>query len=132
MLPLLYAILAAAFFVYTFPDDVSAHHVIGVIVTGLSFALWIVSRVQLGNAFSLAPKSKFIVSTGIYSKLRHPVYYFSITAVLGLAVYSLNAFVFVALVALILVEIIRIRAEEKLLLSSFGKQYLEYKKSTWF
>lgn len=132
LIPVIYAVVACIFFTFTWPENSELHHWAGVIIALISFVLWIVSRVQLGNAFSLAPKSKFIVKSGIYSRLRHPVYYFSITAVLGIVIYTLSLIALLALVLLVLLELARINAEEKILIETFGNEYLAYRKSTWF
>jgi protein-S-isoprenylcysteine O-methyltransferase Ste14 len=39
---------------------------------------------------------------------------------------------FIIWVAIILMQIRRIRNEEKVLAEKFGDEYLEYKKGTWF
>lgn len=93
--------------------------------------LWIVARTQLGYAFSLMPKAKYLVTTGLYSKLRHPVYYFSILALIGILIFSWNIYVLIAVIILIALEIIRMRKEEEVLIKKFGKKYKEYKQTTW-
>lgn len=132
IMPILYAVLATIFFVLTWPDVVKPNHYIGVCITFIAFALWIVARVQLGNAFSIGAKARQLVTTGLYSKLRHPVYYFSILAVLGSGVYIWSPFVFIPIVLLIGLEMYRIRNEEHVLTLKFGKAYKEYKSTTWF
>lgn len=132
LLPVLYAVAATALIIATWPKNAEINSYLGALITLASFVFWIIARVQLGNAFSLAPKSKFVVKSGLYSKLRHPVYYFSITAVLGIVVYSWSLLGLAALLLLICVEIVRIRAEEKLLIKTFGKEYLTYRQGTWF
>lgn len=93
--------------------------------------LWIVARTQLGYAFSLMPKAKYLVTTGLYSKLRHPVYYFSILALIGILIFSWNIYVLIAVIILIALEIIRMRKEEEVLTKKFGKKHKEYKQTTW-
>src|SRR5438309_10003307 len=46
-----------------------------------------ISRVQLGNSFSIAPLAQELVTRGIYAKVRHPVYVFGILLLTGLALY---------------------------------------------
>jgi len=132
IMPILYAVLATIFFVLTWADIAKPHHYIGVCMTIIAFALWIIARVQLGNAFSIGAKASQLVTTGLYSKLRHPVYYFSILAVLGIGVYIWSPFVFIPIVLLIVLEVYRLRNEEYVLAAKFGKAYKEYKSTTWF
>lgn len=77
------------------------------------------------------PKAKYLVTTGLYSKLRHPVYYFSILALIGILIFSWNIYVLIAVIILIALEIIRMRKEEEVLTKKFGKKYKEYKQTTW-
>ena len=127
-----YVSLAAVFCIATWPGKPGIHHFVGAIITGLAFTLWIIARIQLGNAFSIAPKSKYLVTSGLYGKLRHPVYYFSILAVLGLVVFTWQPNLTIPLAILIPLQMLRIRKEEQLLLGTFGDEYRQYKSRTWF
>lgn len=133
LVPLIYLIASSVFFIVVLNrTSVETHHVIGVLLTLTSFGFWIISRIQLGNAFSIAPKSRYLVTSGIYGKLRHPVYYFSITALIGISIFVWNWIFVIPVLTLVIVEILRIRSEEKLLTLRFGNEYSNYKKSTWF
>jgi protein-S-isoprenylcysteine O-methyltransferase Ste14 len=94
--------------------------------------LWIVARLQLGSAFSFRPKARRLVTSGLYSRLRHPVYVFGTvagwSALLTLQIWPLLAFG----VALIPLTLWRIRREERVLQETFGRQYDEYRERTWF
>lgn len=133
LMPVAYLLASLMLFVLTLMyTDIQTHHIIGIVVTLVAFALWITARVQLGNSFTIAPEAKHLVTTGFYSKLRHPVYYFSILALAGLSIFIWSPYVLLVLVALITLEMVRIREEEKVLTRAFGKEYEEYKKQTWF
>lgn len=104
----------------------------GIGIAAIGFTLWILARVQLGKSFAVRAEARALVTTGLYSKIRHPIYFFAGFAFLGL---------FVAwgkLIPLILfpfgysVQIPRIRKEEKVLEDAFGDEYRRYKQSTWF
>lgn len=132
LMPVIYATLAIMYFVLSWPAKPLAYHFAGVTITLVAFAFWLVARVQLGNAFSVAPKASYLVQSGVYSKLRHPVYYFSIAAVAGIGLYVWSIFALVPTIGLVLLEVYRIQKEEKLLEQEFGKQYTDYKQKTWF
>ena len=51
---------------------------VGVTLALVSASLAIVARTQLGNSFSVTPKAKDLVTHGLYSRLQHPMYLFSI------------------------------------------------------
>jgi protein-S-isoprenylcysteine O-methyltransferase Ste14 len=56
---------------------------VAVSVAALCFPLWILARLELGSAFSLGAKANQLVTTGLYSRIRHPLYFFGTIA--GLA-----------------------------------------------
>jgi len=131
LMPLLYLVVSILFFVQSWPKEPQPHNFVGAVMTLMAFALWIIARIQLGNAFSLAPKANFLVTSGLYSKLRHPVYYFSILAVVGIGTFIWEAYMLLPVVLLVVLEYLRIQKEEKLLVAKFGADYLVYKKRTW-
>ncbi len=112
--------------------DFSGIQTAGIMISVVSFILWIVSRIQLANSFSVAPKATELVSSGIYSKIRHPVYVFSFLAVLGIFLFLQNWILFLLLIPLIILQIFRIRKEDKILVKEFGDTYTQYQRNTWF
>lgn len=130
IMPILYWAATSTLFLMLFSGG--THQWIGITITNIAFVFWIIARVQLGNAFSIAPKTNFLVTTGLYSKLRHPVYYFSILALMGVCIFVGNPLLIIAIFALVLLEWFRIQKEEALLAKQFGKDYAAYKKQTWF
>lgn len=104
----------------------------GLVSAIIAFPLWIVARVELGSSFSFRPEARGLVTTGLYSKLRHPVYVFGTVAALG-ALLALQIWPILAFgVALIPITLSRIRREEKLLGMLFGELYEQYRRQTWF
>lgn len=133
LIPVGYMLATLGYFIYAWPTaSPAAHHLAGSIMATISFGLWILARLQLGDAFSIAPKSTRLVTRGLYAKLRHPVYYFSITAVMGIGLFIWNLLVLIPITFLIALEVMRIRAEERLLIAHFGQEYITYKRQTWF
>ena len=62
-------------------------------ITGLaiaipSFLLLALARIQLGRAFSLQAKASTLVTTGLYSRIRNPIYFFGALMILGVIVWS--------------------------------------------
>ncbi len=106
---------------------------IGAVVAVAGLALWITARRQLGASFSLAAKAKALVNTGLYSKFRHPVYYFGFVAYCGIALiwgHWIALVCFVVLYAIL--ELPRMVKEERVLTETFGDAYREYRAQTWF
>ena len=83
----------------------------------------------LGNRFSGLPEHK-LVTTGIYSAIRHPSYLGLIMSSLGWGL-AFRSGVGVLLTLLLIVPIVgRIRAEENLLRTQFGTEYDAYRTRT--
>ena len=108
------------------------HYIIGLSLALVSFVLWLKSRYDLGKSFSIKPEAKALVTNGIYSKIRNPMYFFSFFVVLGLII-SFNIFyLYFMSLLLFLIQIVRVKKEEKVLEAKFGEQYIDYKNKTWF
>ncbi|WP_291271542.1 isoprenylcysteine carboxylmethyltransferase family protein [Geothrix sp.] len=106
--------------------------ILGAIIVIVFLALLTVARRQLGNSFSITAEARNLVTTGIYSRLRHPVYVFSSVLVLGLALYFKMPWLAVILIIILPMQFLRARQEEKILTQAFGEAYLAYRKTTWF
>ena len=104
----------------------------GFVLTLLSLVLLFVARLQLGRSFSIKPQAKRLVTGGLYSKIRHPVYVFGILALLGFILYLQQPSLLGVLALLIVFQFYRSRKEEQVLQEKFGDRYLEYKRQTWF
>jgi protein-S-isoprenylcysteine O-methyltransferase Ste14 len=76
-------------------------------------------------------KGHQLITKGPYGIIRHPSYLGALIAMVGSAIF-LNSFIGVvtAVVAMMVAYVIRINAEEKMLVSSFGTLYREYQKHT--
>ena len=56
--------------------DQSPRLTIGIVVGLPSFMLMIISRRQLGKSFSMMPEARGLVTTGLYTRIQHPMYLF--------------------------------------------------------
>lgn len=94
--------------------------------------LWFVARRQLGTAFSVQAEARHLVVTGLYAKIRHPIYVFGTSAFL-LVLLALQGWPgLVIWVILIPIQLIRAGREERILAQAFGAEYVAYRRSTWF
>jgi protein-S-isoprenylcysteine O-methyltransferase Ste14 len=106
--------------------------VIGAVIAGISFPLFALARWQLGSSFSVKAKAGQLVTTGLYSRIRNPIYLFG-----GLFTVGVSLFVSVwgpLLVALVIapIQVYRVRKEDQVLAGAFGLEYERYKSRTWF
>jgi protein-S-isoprenylcysteine O-methyltransferase Ste14 len=59
------------------------HHIAGLIVALVGLGFRILSRIHLGDSFSVKSEAKKLVTSGMYSKIRNPIYIFSLLAFTG-------------------------------------------------
>ena len=95
-------------------------------------SFWFVARRQLGVAFSVRPEARQLVTTGLYARLRHPIYVFGTMAFL-LVLLGLQGWQALVIWAILIpVQILRARREEGVLAQAFGTEYEAYRRATWF
>lgn len=99
-------------------------------VVGISFI--IVARVQLGKSFSIKPEAHELVTTGLYSKIRNPIYVFGTVTLAGVFLVLQKPALWIFLSILVIVQVIRARREARVLEAAFGDAYREYRRKTWF
>lgn len=104
----------------------------GVAIALPAFVLVIVSRLQLGRAFSVTAKASVLITSGIYSRIRNPIYVFSTIMMLGVIIWTGRPRLLLFLAVVVPLQIFRSRREGAVLEEKFGDEYLAYKRQTWF
>lgn len=107
-------------------------HILSSILFVTSTILWVMARVQLGSSFAILPAARELIVTGLYRKIRHPIYCFSSLAFASVAVVAKEWYFYLGLFLLIIIQILRAKNEEGCLVQKFGWRYDAYKKTTWF
>jgi protein-S-isoprenylcysteine O-methyltransferase Ste14 len=126
-------LLAIVCIVYQFlPANWNAARIAGLAILIAGMALVTLARIQLADSFSITPQATKLVTHGIYSRIRNPVYVFLAAALAGLILYLDLPNLFLAFVVLIPLQIVRARAEGRVLEQHFGEEYRRYKSTTWF
>ncbi|MFZ0635670.1 MAG: isoprenylcysteine carboxylmethyltransferase family protein [Candidatus Acidiferrales bacterium] len=97
-----------------------------------SLALWIVAQFQLGDSFSITPQARALVTQGIYSRIRNPIYVFSTIFFAGIMLFFGMPVLLLFFLAIIPVQIVRARKEAAVLEAKFGDAYREYRRKVWF
>ena len=112
---------------------VSPRYVVGLSIGVIGFVLWMVARQQLGKSFTVSAQAKALVTTGLYSKIRNPIYFFGGIAFVGVFLAWGNMYALVGVIVLYFVmQTLRARKESAVLEQAFGEEYRRYKASTWF
>jgi protein-S-isoprenylcysteine O-methyltransferase Ste14 len=134
VITLLLAVVAfgcAAYFIVASHQTWTPLQIAGAAIVIPSFVLLLIARIQLGGAFSIKAKAQKLVTAGLYSRIRNPIYVFGGLFVAGFFLY-LGPIWLLLFIVLIPVQIARARQEEKVLAEKFGEDYQRYKAKTWF
>lgn len=110
----------------------TAWRIVGMAIAAPAFLLFVVARIELGRAFSVRAKATTLVTTGVYSRIRNPIYFFGAVMIMGIVIWTGRPWLLLFLAALIPLQVVRSRKEERVLTEKFGAEYLEYKRKTWF
>ena len=110
----------------------TAMRIAGVVLGLPSLALLVVARIELGGAFSVRPKAQALVTHGLYSRIRNPIYVFGTLTIVACFLYIRQPLCIFLLLVLIPLQMYRARQEEKILEAKFGEEYRQYKVRTWF
>jgi protein-S-isoprenylcysteine O-methyltransferase Ste14 len=114
------------------PAILTLSNIVGLVLMVFGFVLWVTARLQLGDSFSVSAQARRLVTHGLYSRIRNPVYVFGAVALSGLVLAMGKPIFLLALLLLVPLQIKRARAESKVLEEKFGDAYREYCNNTWF
>jgi protein-S-isoprenylcysteine O-methyltransferase Ste14 len=109
-----------------------AARIAGIAIAFSASVFFVLARVQLGRAFSVEAKASTLVTTGLYSRIRNPIYFFGALMILGAIIWTERPWLLLIFAVLIPMQMQRARKEEAVLTEKFGAAYLEYKRKTWF
>ncbi len=131
-LPLAAGLYALYFVFFRGPGPHDAVRGVGLALALLGLGGVILSRYTLGRSFSVRPKATELVTTGIYSRIRNPIYVSSVIFLVGLIVVVRRPVLGVLLLIIVPMQIIRARREAQVLEAKFGDAYRQYRARTWF
>jgi protein-S-isoprenylcysteine O-methyltransferase Ste14 len=92
----------------------------------------IIARYTLGKSFSVRARATALVTRGIYSRIRNPIYVSGILLFFGVFLMLGHPQMLSIFVILIPLQVVRARREAAVLEAEFGDEYREYRKRTWF
>lgn len=114
------------------PVSWTALRIAGLCLMIAGFILWTIARFQLGAAFAVQAVARQLVTRGLYSKLRNPIYVFGSWVFAGaILVFGKPGWLLI-FVLLIPLQIWRAKKESAVLEAAFGEEYRKYRASTWF
>lgn len=106
--------------------------VAGATLVAVGLPLLILSRLQLGHAFSVAPKATTLVTNGVYARIPHPMYAFLDVALLGVVIVLRQQWLIAVWLGLVLVHAWAARREAAVLERAFGEAYRTYRAHAWW
>jgi protein-S-isoprenylcysteine O-methyltransferase Ste14 len=127
------AAVGALFWVLiTWSSPWNTQRYIGTVLAAVGVCFIGVARFQLGKSFSVRPEAHELVTTGLYSKMRNPIYVFGMVMITGLILVLQRPALWLVLAAVVVGQTIRARREARVLEAAFGDAYREYRRKTWF
>jgi protein-S-isoprenylcysteine O-methyltransferase Ste14 len=105
---------------------------IGTALVVVGMGLIGLARYQLGKSFAIRAEAHELVTHGLYSKIRNPIYVSSLVLFTGVVLVLQQPVLWIALSAMVVVQVIRARREARVLEMAFGERYREYRRKTWF
>ena len=125
--------LYAIYFVFVHgPGPRDAVRWVGLAVCFVGLSGVILARFTLGRSFSVAPRATELVTSGIYSRIRNPIYVSGLVFLVGLILMLRLRYLWVLLPVVVIMQTIRARQEARVLEARFGDAYREYRERTWF
>ena len=106
--------------------------VIGFLIALFGTVMLFLARYQIGDSFTVSPQARRLVTHGVYSRIRNPIYVFGPILIAGLALYWNRSYFLWAFAFLIPMQAWRARKEARVLEVKFGEDYRTYRRQTWF
>jgi protein-S-isoprenylcysteine O-methyltransferase Ste14 len=131
---LVFAILpiVIAYYFWSYPPNPwTWMQTVGVCLMAIGFPLWLTAHVQLGSAFAVAAEARTLVTHGLYSRIRSPIYIFGSIGIAGAFLMLGRPYLLLLFAILIPLQVVRTRKEARVLEEKFGQEYLNYRRSTW-
>jgi protein-S-isoprenylcysteine O-methyltransferase Ste14 len=118
--------------VATRPGVWNTPRIVGLCIAIVGAIFFMTARWQLGRSFSLTPQARELVTWGLYSKIRNPIYVSGVIFLVGILIALQRPFAFLVLLILIPMQIFRAHKEAAVLEAKFGDQYRKYREGAWF
>ena len=128
----MFVICALLWFVFTMPGPWDLQRTIGAGLVAVGLGGIAVSRYQLGRSFSIRAEAHRLVTHGIYSKIRNPIYVFGALLFAGFVLVIHRPILWLGVLAIAVMQTLRARREARVLEAAFGDAYRDYRRRTWF
>jgi protein-S-isoprenylcysteine O-methyltransferase Ste14 len=128
----IFAVVAGFWFLFTWKTPWNGERYAGIMLALVGVSGIFLARYQLGRSFSITPQAHHLVTTGLYSKIRNPIYVSGTVMIAGFILVLQLPALWIVLAVLVIGQTIRARREARVLEAAFGDEYREYRRKTWF
>jgi protein-S-isoprenylcysteine O-methyltransferase Ste14 len=119
-------------FIFTLPGRWDWRRSLGTVLLIAGVAGIALARYQLGRSFAIKAEAHQLVTHGVYSKIRNPIYLFGTVLIAGFVLLIHRPMLWLIVPAVIIVQTLRAHREARVLEAAFGDAYREYRRKTWF
>src|ERR1039458_8462654 len=120
------AVVVVLWYVFSRPSPWDWQRSAGVALMIVGYAGIATARYYLGKSFALRPQAHQLVTHGVYSKIRNPIYVFGLIAIAGLVLVLHRPVLWLLVVAIAIMQALRAHREAEVLEAAFGDAYREY------
>ena len=114
------------------PEHWGTPQIAGLCLLVGGFVLWTIAHFQLGSSFSVTAQARHLVTNGLYSKLRNPIYVFGSCVIAGVILLAGRPIYLLIFVVVVPLQLWRAQKEACVLEEKFGDEYRRYRAGTWF
>jgi protein-S-isoprenylcysteine O-methyltransferase Ste14 len=114
------------------PTPWNAQRYVGTALAVVGISGIAIARYQLGRSFSIKAEAHHLVTRGLYSKIRNPIYVFGTVLIAGFFLVVQRSALWILLGVVIIGQMVRARREARVLEAAFGDDYRAYRRKTWF
>ncbi len=123
---------ALLWIIFSRPGPWDWQRIVGTALVVLGMGGIATARYQLGRSFAVKAEARQLVTHGVYSKIRNPIYVFGTVMVIGFVLVIHRPILWLLVLAIIVMQMVRARREATVLEAAFGDAYHEYRSKTWF
>jgi protein-S-isoprenylcysteine O-methyltransferase Ste14 len=121
---------ALLWFIFTNAGTWNFQRILGTVLMLVGITGIATARYQLGRSFAVKAEARQLVTRGLYSNIRNPIYVFGTILIAGFIVFIHQPLGW--LFVLIVMQVIRAHREAQVLEAAFGDDYRDYRRKTWF
>ncbi len=126
------AVCALLWFLFALPEPWDLQRKVGTALVLVGVVGLAVARYQLGRSFAIRAEAHQLVTRGIYSRIRNPIYVSGTILIAGFVLIIHRPVGWLLVVVIVVMQTVRARREARVLETAFGDAYREYRRKTWF